>query len=111
MAIAILSLKIAGAAEDPTAQMAEGVKYYRAGKYKEAIGAYDRAIKTAPNAAEAYLGRGSAYAKLRQNEQAIRNYDDAIRLNPDLADHSALVGDARQVFANVDLGEDGDVYG
>jgi ribonuclease BN (tRNA processing enzyme) len=34
-----------------------------------------------------------------------------VHLNPDLADHSALVGDARQVFANVDLGEDGGVYG
>jgi tetratricopeptide (TPR) repeat protein len=29
----------------------EGVKLYRAGKFKEAIAAYDRAVKAAPEAA------------------------------------------------------------
>jgi ribonuclease Z len=34
-----------------------------------------------------------------------------VHLNPDLAEHSALVGDARRSFANVGLGEDCGVYG
>jgi ribonuclease BN (tRNA processing enzyme) len=34
-----------------------------------------------------------------------------VHLNPDLSDHSALVGDARRSFANVELGEDCGVYG
>ena len=46
----------------------EGVKLYRSGKYKQAVTAYDRAIKAAPNAAEAYAGRGSAYAKLGHDQ-------------------------------------------
>ena len=33
-----------------------------------------------------------------------------VHLNPDLADHSALVDDARRTFVNVGLGEDGGVY-
>jgi len=31
----------------------EGVKYYKAGKYKEAVAAYNRAIKSSPKADEA----------------------------------------------------------
>ena len=34
-----------------------------------------------------------------------------VHLNPDVADHSALVADARRGFANVGLGEDGGLYG
>src|SRR5262249_60801383 len=71
-----------------------GVKFYRAGKFRDAIAAYDRTIKAAPKAAEAYLGRGSAYAKVGQADRAIKDYDEAIRLNPDLADAYYKRGDA-----------------
>src|ERR687895_921167 len=64
----------------------EGVKLHRAGKFKEAVTAYEKAIKAAPNAAEAYLGRGSAHAKLGQTDRAIKDFDAAVRLNPDLVD-------------------------
>ena len=64
----------------------EGVKYHRAGKLKEAIAAYDRAIKADPKAAAAYLARGTAYAKLGETYQATKDYDEALRLNPDFAD-------------------------
>ena len=53
--IATTGLLFAGEAQEA---FNEAVKFYRAGKFKEAIAAYDRAIKAAPKAAEAYLGRG-----------------------------------------------------
>ena len=81
--IVVPALLFAGEATDA---FNEGVKFYRAGKFKEAIAAYDKAIKAAPNAAEAYLGRGSARAKLGQQDAAVKDYDEAIKLNPDLAD-------------------------
>ena len=51
----------------------EGVTYQRAGKLKEAIAAYDKAIKADPKAAEAYNNRGLAYYKLGRNEDAIKD--------------------------------------
>jgi tetratricopeptide (TPR) repeat protein len=53
----------------------EGVKFYRAGKFKEAIAAYDRAIKAAPNAAEAYLGRPSSDSRMGPSRITMRRLD------------------------------------
>ena len=44
----------------------EGVKLYKAAKYKEAIAAYNRAIKASAKSEEAYNNRGLAYFKLGQ---------------------------------------------
>src|SRR5204863_7509406 len=56
----------------------EGVKFYQTGKYKEAVAAFNRAIKAAPKADEAYNNRGLAYFKLGENDAAIKDYDDAL---------------------------------
>ena len=55
MLMAMPNLLLSGEAQNA---FNEAVKFHRAGKFKEAIAAYDRALKAAPNAAEAYLGRG-----------------------------------------------------
>ena len=64
----------------------EGVKHHQAGKFKEAIAAYDRAIKVSPDASEAYNNRGLAYHKLGQIGNALKDYDQAIKLNPNFTD-------------------------
>src|SRR5687767_9213620 len=64
----------------------EAVKHYRAGKFKEAIAAYDRAIKASPEASEAYNNRGLAYHKLGQVGNAVKDYDQAVKLNPQFTD-------------------------
>src|SRR6185436_8541148 len=84
----------AGRAAETSNAFQEGVKFQRAGKYKEAIAAYDRAIKADPKGAEAYVGRGSALAKTGQHERALKDYDEALRLNPNLADAYFLRGNA-----------------
>jgi tetratricopeptide (TPR) repeat protein len=83
MLVALPNLLFAGEAQNA---FNEAVKLHRAGKFKEAIAAYNRALKAAPKAAEAYLGRGSSYASLGQENRAIKDYDEAIQLNPDLVD-------------------------
>ena len=50
----------------------DGVKHYQAGRFKEAVAAYDRAIKASPDASEAYNNRGLAYHKLGQIGNAIK---------------------------------------
>ena len=64
----------------------EGVKLYKAAKYKEAVAAFNRAIKAAPKSDEAYNNRGLAYAKLGQQDNALKDYDEALKLNPNLTD-------------------------
>ena len=60
----------------------EGLKLHEAGKLKEAIREYDRALKANPKLADAYFNRGNAYYDLGQNDQAIKDYSEVIRLTP-----------------------------
>ncbi|MBI3303878.1 MAG: tetratricopeptide repeat protein [Deltaproteobacteria bacterium] len=60
----------------------EGSRLFHAGELRQAIAAFDKAIRLKPDYAEAYNGRGIAYDTLAQYERAIKDYDAAIRLNP-----------------------------
>jgi tetratricopeptide (TPR) repeat protein len=53
----------------------EGVKFYKAAKYKEAVAAFNRAIKAAPKSDDAYNNRGLAYFKLGQIDVAVKDYE------------------------------------
>ena len=52
--------------------------------FKEAIQAFDRAIKHDPNFALAYVGRGAAKGALRQTKAGFADFDKAIQLDPNL---------------------------
>ena len=54
---------------------------YTAGKYKEAINEYDRAIKSDPNNSDYYVGRGKCYEKTREAKKAMADYKRAIELD------------------------------
>ncbi len=57
------------------------------GKPKDAIAAYDQAIRLKPDYAEAYSNRGSVKGDhLGRHEDAIADYNQAIYLKPDLAE-------------------------
>jgi tetratricopeptide (TPR) repeat protein len=64
----------------------EGFAFRNAGRYKEAIGAYNRAIKLDPGYATAYYNRGNTYFELKEYARAIEDYNRAIELNPTDAD-------------------------
>src|SRR6266571_1602298 len=64
----------------------EGLKLHDAGKPKEAIREYDRALKANPKLADAYFNRGNAYASLGEQEKAIRDFGEAILQQPKNAD-------------------------
>src|SRR5215470_18659458 len=68
-----------GQAEDA---LNEGLKLHEAGKPKEAIREYDRAIKANPKLSDAYFNRGNAYYDLGEDQQAIKDYSQVLRLNP-----------------------------
>jgi serine/threonine protein kinase len=60
----------------------EGVAHRKAGRYREAIAAYDRAIALDPKYALAYNNRGNIYSDLKEYRQAIVDFNRAISLDP-----------------------------
>jgi tetratricopeptide (TPR) repeat protein len=50
---------------------------YNAGKYREAISDYDKAIKANPDNADYYLGRGLCFEKTREPKKAMADYEKA----------------------------------
>ena len=59
-----------------------GMKLLEQGRLKDAIVAFDEAIRLDPQHAMAYGKRGGTYSGLGQPERAIQDFDEAIRLNP-----------------------------
>lgn len=79
---------------------------YATGQHREAIAAYDTAIRLRPDFANAYVNRGLAKEKLGQHEAAIIDYSRAIELNPSLASPYNNRGNAKskleQYFAAIE---------
>lgn len=68
-------------AEPEIAAYEEGIQLVKKGSFREAVAAFDKALRLNPDFAEAYGGRGNVYAALAQYEQALKDYDEAIRLD------------------------------
>ena len=69
-------------------------KLYKAlGRYKDAIGAYQKAIEVAPDKEVYYYYLGLLFSVEQQNEEAIQAFQFVLRKNPDyVLAHSALAG-------------------
>lgn len=56
------------------------------GRVREAISAYDMALRLKPDYAEVYYNRGTAKTLIGEYETAIADFDEAIRLNPEFVE-------------------------
>ena len=56
---------------------------------KEAMAAYNRAVRLDPQSAWVYNHRGNAYRRLGRYHQALLDYNQAIRLAPQCAEYYA----------------------
>jgi tetratricopeptide (TPR) repeat protein len=54
---------------------------YIAGRYKDAIAEYDKAIKSDPQNSDYYVGRGRCFEKVRDLRKAMNDYKKAIELD------------------------------
>jgi protein involved in polysaccharide export with SLBB domain len=72
-----------------------GVKYGRAGLFKQAAENFGQAVKLNPDYAEAYLGLGHAYYDLQLWAQAIENLNRGLVLKPKDKAGNNLLADAR----------------
>lgn len=82
--------------------MDEGVSFYKAGRYVEALAAFDRLIQLAPNYAGAYFNKGNALVGMGRFEEAVAAYDQAIHLAPNVADAYTAKGRALESLGRVD---------
>ena len=68
-----------------------GLASYRAGKYKDAVEAYSRALRLKQDSPTLYHNLGMAYVQLGRYREAIQAFEQTTRLNPnDGAAHSVL---------------------
>ena len=62
-----------------------GHSLFMSRNHKDAVEAFNKAIKLNPQYVEAYHNRGAMYDILGNQQQAIKDYDKAIKLNPQYA--------------------------
>lgn len=64
----------------------EGNRLFAAGKFPEALAAYDQAAAAEPNRADIHLGRCRTLAAMREFDQALKACDRSLELQPSNAD-------------------------
>jgi tetratricopeptide (TPR) repeat protein len=71
----------------------EGLAHHKAGRYEQALKAYEQIIQLDPGYARAYRSKGDVLFDLRRYEEALDPYQQAIRLAPDHARIHRNIGD------------------
>ncbi|HEX8845823.1 MAG TPA: tetratricopeptide repeat protein, partial [Pyrinomonadaceae bacterium] len=72
----------------------QGIEHYRAGRFKEAVEAFERAIELKPDYAQAHNDLGMAYVGAGRYTEAITQFLQAIQQNPLLAEAYYNLGTA-----------------
>lgn len=80
-----LAIQLGRAEQDPRVYAHLGNALADAGKFEEAIAAYNNLLALEPSSAEALGWRGDAKSHLKQYEEAISDFDQALKLRADAA--------------------------
>jgi len=73
------------AAQNVQSHIDEGVKNSQAGRYDQALQAFDQALKLKPNDPALLTYKGIVYYARGKNDQAMKEFEAAIKLNPNFA--------------------------
>jgi protein O-GlcNAc transferase len=79
-----------------------GATLNQLGKFQQSLAPNQKAVRLAPNDAEAYVILGSTLQELRRFEDAEANYKKAIALKPDFAAAHYCLGTARQALGRLE---------
>jgi tetratricopeptide (TPR) repeat protein len=75
------------------------------GRYPDALAAFERVLRAAPDYAAAHNGAGAALASLGAIDAALPRFEEALRLRPDLPGVRENVEQARRLLAARSSGE------
>ena len=73
------------AAQDVQSSIDQGIKHSQAGRYDQALQAFDQALKLKPNDPALITFKGIVYYARGQNDRAMKEFEVAIKLNPSFA--------------------------
>jgi tetratricopeptide (TPR) repeat protein len=77
----LLLLPGPSAAQDVQSYIDQGIKHSQAGRYDQALQAFDQALKLKPNDPALITYKGIVYYARGQNDQAMKAFEAAIKLN------------------------------
>jgi tetratricopeptide (TPR) repeat protein len=78
----LLLLPGLSAAQDVQSYIDQGIKHSQAGRYDQALQAFDQAMKLKPNDPALITYKGIVYYARGQNDRAVKEFEAAIKLNP-----------------------------
>ena len=81
----LLLLPGASAAQDVQSFIDQGIKHSQAGRYDQALQAFDQALKLKPNDPALITYKATVYYAKGNNAQAMQLCEQAIKLNPNFA--------------------------
>jgi len=80
--LCLLLLPGASAAQDVQSFIDQGIKHSQAGRYDQALQAFDQALKLKPNDPALITYKGTVYYAKGNNAQALQMCEQALKLNP-----------------------------
>ena len=92
-----LALSLAACSRSPGKYLASGDKYFKAGKYNEAILQYRNAVQLNPRLAKAHFQLAQAYVAIQSSQAAYKELQQTVDLDPGNAE-------AQLEFASMLLG-------
>ena len=78
----LLLLPGLSAAQDVQSAIDQGIKHSQAGRYDQALQAFDQALKLKANDPALITYKGIVYYAQGQNDRALKEFEAAIKLNP-----------------------------
>ena len=81
----LLLLPGASAAQDVQSYIDQGIRNSQAGRYDQALQAFDQALKLKPNDPALITYKGIVYYAKGNNAKAMQLFEEAIKLNPNFA--------------------------
>ncbi len=78
----LMLLSTWGAAQNVQGYIDEGIKHSQAGRYDQALQAFDQALKLKPNDPALLTYKATVYYAKGNNSQALQLCEQAIKLNP-----------------------------
>ena len=78
----LLLLPGLSAAQNVQSYIDQGIQHSQAGRYDQALQAFDQALKLKPNDPALITYKGIVYYAKGQNDRAMKEFEAAIKLNP-----------------------------